>query len=538
MRPLPVAFVMMLAAVPASGAADRVTALLARSTTPGSLVLLVQDGRDPRVTTRWIESLMAPDAQVRLLAARLLRQTHPATAADPLRKALATETDHFVAAEQARSLLEIAPDAEAPVIEAAARLKDEGLAAILGRLRGPRALGAFDRVRDQCGSAAAAVLIGAIVEGSPDILNALPAHVVEDDAALKAAFVSAIVIRIAPHGPWLGSVLTQRSSDVRMLAWWSIAVSSDGASSAEDVKAASTSRGSSPDGPALRLGRALALRAAGQTSDEDIVQLTAQVVKDTELPASARAALVDGAVTQLLTDREKENMPPALQKPGPPLPTTSAAVSKYNAMRTVDTLPRGLISDVMAVSGCKAKPRDAVAGALVKYGATGQPVQMGLLTSELSQPCQDAAQALMLTSLLGEEGAAAANAMHVVLIPLDQDFDQCLDPLKSGGSDGAAHEGTAPVRIGGEIVPPKKTKDVHPVYPKPAMDRHVTGVVILDAVVSSRGCVNRATVLRTLDPMLDEEAVRAVIQWKFTPTLSGGVPVPVLMTVTVQFTLQ
>ena len=38
--------------------------------------------------------------------------------------------------------------------------------------------------------------------------------------------------------------------------------------------------------------------------------------------------------------------------------------------------------------------------------------------------------------------------------------------------------------------------------------------------------------------MLDEEAVRAVIQWKFTPTLSGGVPVPVLMTVTVQFTLQ
>ena len=194
------------------------------------------------------------------------------------------------------------------------------------------------------------------------------------------------------------------------------------------------------------------MRAAGQTSDEDIVQLTAQAVKDPELPASARAALVDGAITRLLTDHERENMPPPLQKPGPPLPNTAAAVSKYNAMRTVDTLPRGLISDVMAVSGCKAKPRDAVAGALVKYGATGQPVQMGLLTSKLSQPCQDAAQALMLTSLLGEEGAAAANAMHVVLIPLDQDFDQCLDPLRSQGRDDAAHEGTAPVRIGGEIV--------------------------------------------------------------------------------------
>ena len=536
MRPLPVAFVMMLAAVPAAGAADRVTALLSRSTTPGSLVLLVQDGRDPRVTTRWVESLMASDARVRLLAARLLRQTHPATAADPLRKALAAETDLFVAAEQARTLLEISADGDAPVIEAAARLKDEGLTAILGRLRGPRALGAFDRVRDQCGSSAAATLIGAIVEGSPDILNALPAHVVEDDAALKAALTSAIIIRIAPHGPWLGSVLSQRNGDVRMLAWWSIAVSSDGASSAEDVKAATTTPGSSPDGPALRLGRALALRAAGLTSDEDIVQLSAQTAKDTELPPSARAALVDGAITRLLTDHERENMPPLLQKSGPPPPDTAAAVPKYNAMRTVDTLPRGLISDVMAVSGCKAKARDAVAGALVKYGATGQPVQMGLLTSKLSQPCQDAAQALVLTSLLGEEGAAAANAMHVVLVPLDQDFDQCLDPLTSQGRETAP--GSAPVRIGAEIVPPKKTKDVRPVFPQSAIDRRLTGTVILDAAISPQGCVNRATVVRAVDPMLDEEAVRAVIQWKFTPTLLGGVPVPVLMTVSVQFTLQ
>jgi protein TonB len=37
--------------------------------------------------------------------------------------------------------------------------------------------------------------------------------------------------------------------------------------------------------------------------------------------------------------------------------------------------------------------------------------------------------------------------------------------------------------------------------------------------------------------MLDQAAIDAVMQWEFTPTLLNGVPVPVIMTVTVNFTL-
>jgi protein TonB len=37
--------------------------------------------------------------------------------------------------------------------------------------------------------------------------------------------------------------------------------------------------------------------------------------------------------------------------------------------------------------------------------------------------------------------------------------------------------------------------------------------------------------------MLDQAAVDAVRQWRFTPTLLNGVPVQVIMTVTVNFTL-
>ena len=38
--------------------------------------------------------------------------------------------------------------------------------------------------------------------------------------------------------------------------------------------------------------------------------------------------------------------------------------------------------------------------------------------------------------------------------------------------------------------------------------------------------------------LLDDAAIAAVRQWKYTPTLLNGVPVPVIMTVTVNFTMQ
>ena len=49
--------------------------------------------------------------------------------------------------------------------------------------------------------------------------------------------------------------------------------------------------------------------------------------------------------------------------------------------------------------------------------------------------------------------------------------------------------------------------------------------------------VKQLRVLRSL-PLLDQAAVDAVSQWQFTPTLLNGVAVPVIMTVTVNFTLQ
>ena len=95
----------------------------------------------------------------------------------------------------------------------------------------------------------------------------------------------------------------------------------------------------------------------------------------------------------------------------------------------------------------------------------------------------------------------------------------------------------APVRVGGNIKPPTKTKDVRPTYPAIAQSARVQGVVIVEATIGPDGRVAEAKVLRSI-PLLDAAALDAVRQWQFTPTLLNGTAVPVIMTVTVNFTLQ
>ncbi|HEX6973017.1 MAG TPA: energy transducer TonB [Vicinamibacterales bacterium] len=95
----------------------------------------------------------------------------------------------------------------------------------------------------------------------------------------------------------------------------------------------------------------------------------------------------------------------------------------------------------------------------------------------------------------------------------------------------------APVRPGGNIREPRKIVDVSPVYPPLAKSGGVEGIVILEAVINVRGEVERLRVLRSV-PLLDQAAVDAVERWRYTPTLLNGVPVPVLITITVRFALR
>jgi TonB family protein len=101
---------------------------------------------------------------------------------------------------------------------------------------------------------------------------------------------------------------------------------------------------------------------------------------------------------------------------------------------------------------------------------------------------------------------------------------------------------TAPpraVRVGGDIQPPRKIKDVRPVYPTIGQTARLQGTVILEATIDHQGNVKDTTVLRSGPlPAFDQSAPDAVSQWKYTPTRLNDIPVEVIVTVTVIFTLR
>jgi protein TonB len=99
-----------------------------------------------------------------------------------------------------------------------------------------------------------------------------------------------------------------------------------------------------------------------------------------------------------------------------------------------------------------------------------------------------------------------------------------------------AASGPAPLRVGGGIAPPRKILDVKPEYPQVAFDAKVQGVVIIECTLDTEGVVTDTRVVRSI-PLLDQAALDAVRQWRYTPTWVNGEAVPVIVTVTVNFTL-
>ena len=150
-------------------------------------------------------------------------------------------------------------------------------------------------------------------------------------------------------------------------------------------------------------------------------------------------------------------------------------------------------------------------------------------------------------------------APSVILPPHDEPVQPSAPsvvdvPLGSGSLDiGALGVGTATalpapappspdppaqkiLRIGPGVREPRRIAGAPPEYPAIARNARVQGTVILEAVINERGGIERVRVLRSV-PLLDAAAITAVENWRYTPTLLNGVPVSVLMTITINFRL-
>lgn len=96
---------------------------------------------------------------------------------------------------------------------------------------------------------------------------------------------------------------------------------------------------------------------------------------------------------------------------------------------------------------------------------------------------------------------------------------------------------SGPLRLGSTVAPPKKIKDVRPVYPQVALVTQARGAVILDVTIGTDGKVQDAKVIHSI-PQLDLAALEAVRQWEYEPTRINGALVALIMTVVVNFAIQ
>lgn len=108
-----------------------------------------------------------------------------------------------------------------------------------------------------------------------------------------------------------------------------------------------------------------------------------------------------------------------------------------------------------------------------------------------------------------------------------------IGPGSGGGFGGGAY------RPGGAVTAPRLLAQTKPRYTPAALERKIQGSVWLDVVVARDGRAADVRVARSLDPGgLDEEAISAIRQWRFDPGRVAGVPVDVLVTVVMDFSIR
>jgi TonB family protein len=107
-----------------------------------------------------------------------------------------------------------------------------------------------------------------------------------------------------------------------------------------------------------------------------------------------------------------------------------------------------------------------------------------------------------------------------------------IGPGSGGGTGGG------PYRPGAGITAPAIVREVKPDYTEEGRRRRIEGDVVVEIVVKSDGSVGNVKLLQGLGAGLDERAVEAVRQWRFSPARRYGTAVDVIVEVAMEFKLR
>jgi TonB family protein len=251
-------------------------------------------------------------------------------------------------------------------------------------------------------------------------------------------------------------------------------------------------------------------------------------------PASNEQASVASLPAVSLPSQPKGNaLPPANVPPQTtPASLTNASAKSNAAPNTLSVVP--------AVAST-AKSRDAQPAPKTAKDGAGAMTSAAAPAAVAEQPKKPIFGAVHLaTPKVTHSGHAqdAAEPDASVVLSNEDQAESGVDPLSSGlGGNKQPSAPAEPLPVGGDVTQAKLISAVSPVYPMLAKNQHVSGNVLVDALIDATG---RVTTMKIVSgpTLLHQAAMDALKQWKYRPALLDGKPVPMHLTVTIQFRLQ
>ncbi len=515
--------------------------------TPGATAMLVE----PK-TSGDIEALRdaigSADGSVRSVAARAAGFLARPDMAEVLLEALAREPDANVAAQQVRAVLNIKGLEKLPQARAAAtRLGAPVLLTIAEWLA---------RNQPSLFATSMADLVRELGENRSDVfalivamsMRQTPTAATEVGAAYATAGPPAHAWRefLRRLGPALDAALLTRGltapgAAMREATVWFIVASGDPDAAAPAwLKAVLTAMPGMPvanDTEWTTFGHELLARRSrkGKVAEgSEIIRLSGADHLD-DLRALASVSQVTpaerAAVDAFLPNPAGTSRRPPKEPSRPPV---LAQPKSHLATRTFSSITSGFMESLMAAVGCT-PPADSTAfgAARMLYLPDGRARGIALDSTTLPDQCTKFLRILAVLSVPEPDEPVLEAEPQWLFISMDKGVIKCADQNPGWWrTRGAERVG------GGTIKVPRKIKNLAPVYPESMQSQRISGVVIAEAIISATGCVIDARILRTVAVPLDLAALQSIVGWQFEPTELNGKPIPVVMTVTVNFTLR
>ena len=210
-------------------------------------------------------------------------------------------------------------------------------------------------------------------------------------------------------------------------------------------------------------------------------------------------------------------------------PYVPATANDLMFSRAVDVWLPGLLSDLAAAAQCALRDEPHFGAVRITYSGDGRPRRVEIDKGNLSKPCASVLAAIGRTTLAEDDQPVGDGLQQWVVVPFSRAFATCTQEID-------VDRKTATTPSPGSA--PRKIKDVRPQYPREMQGKRMSGFVVVEGWVSTRGCLTNLRIVKSPAIPFELEALRAMSGWEFEPARQHGRVVPIRTTMTTTFNIR